>query len=110
MLLSRVKTRMREVRGARATHTLVLGLWTKMPRFSQETRSRVVLLRKKGFSVGQIRERLKEDSVVVSRRALFKLFAKYRRTGTVADLQRAARPRKLTTEHAVSVHRRGHDR
>ena len=69
-----------------------------MPRLSQETRSRVVLLGKKGFSVRQIRERLKEDGVVISRRALFKLFAKYRRTGTVADLQRAARPGKLTTE------------
>ena len=67
MLLSRVKTCTREVRGARATRTFVLELWAKMLRLSQETRSRVVLLRKKGFSVGQIRERLKEDGIVVSR-------------------------------------------
>lgn len=70
-----------------------------MPRLSKETRSRVVLLRSKGFSVGKIRKRLEEDGIHVSRRALFKLFAKHRRTGTVADLPRAARPKKLTTEH-----------
>lgn len=69
-----------------------------MPRLSRETRSRVVLLKSKGFSVKRIEERLKEDGICVSRRSLFKLFAKHRRTGTVADLPRPARPKKLSTE------------
>ena len=65
----------------------------KMPRLSKETRSRVVLLKGKGFSAARIKKRLEEDGIFVSRRALFKLFAKYARTGTVADLPHAARPR-----------------
>ena len=57
-----------------------------------------MLLKGKGFSAAKIKKRLEEDGIFVSRRALFKLFAKYARTGTVADLPRAARPRKLSTE------------
>ena len=70
----------------------------EMPRLTKETRSRVVLLKSKGFSFGRIKKRLEEDGVFVSRRALLKLLAKYRRTGTVADLPRSARPRKLFAE------------
>ena len=69
-----------------------------MTRLAKTTRTRAVLLRSKGFTVKRIQERLKEDGVLVSSRALFKLFAKHRKTGTVADLPQATRPTKLSRE------------
>ena len=71
------------------------SLQCTMTRLSKETRSRVVLLKSKGF---KIEKRLSDDEVVVSRRTLFKLFAKHRRTGSVGDLPRATIPRLLSKQ------------
>ena len=69
-----------------------------MPRLTKEARTRAIRLRSSGYTVKKIKERLKEDGDDVSSRALFKLFSKHRKTGSVADLLRAARPTKLSKE------------
>ena len=74
-----------------------------MTRLAKTARTRAVLLRSKGFTVKRIQERLKEDGVLVSSTALFKFFAKHRKTGTVADLPRATRPTKLSREQYTFI-------
>ena len=44
-----------------------------MPRLDVETRRRVVLLRKAGYRVRDIKERLVEERIVVSERSIHKL-------------------------------------
>ena len=57
-----------------------------VPRIDVETRRRAVLLRRSGYSIAQIRERLKEENIKISSQALFNLMKKYNETGKLMDL------------------------
>jgi len=69
-----------------------------MPRIDIDTRRRVIVLKQSGYSISQIRKRLKEENIVISCQALFNLVKKYKETGKLIDLYRRKRPRKLTNE------------
>ena len=66
-----------------------------MAKLSNETRQRVVTLYSKGHSVIEIRRRLNEENITISRQALHKLIRSYR-MGTLSQV----RPRqgKITEE------------
>lgn len=58
-----------------------------MPRMSMETRTRVVFLSEAGFSVGEIKSRLAEEGVLVSKTSLCLLLRRYRERVTLKDLR-----------------------
>ena len=71
-----------------------------MPRLDVSTRVRVVVLRQKGHSVAEIRERLIEEGNPVSSVSIYKLLKKYECTGSVVDLNRKPSiPKILQSEH-----------
>ena len=69
-----------------------------MPRLSVTTRKRVIILRRQGYSLSEIRNRLDEEDIDVSIRNLQRLCVKFDRFHTVENLPRVARPRLLTSE------------
>ena len=69
-----------------------------MPRISVETRKRVCVLRESGLLLEKIRKRQSEELIEVSRVAPHKLWEKYNKTGTVADLPRWGPTPKLSRE------------
>ena len=71
-----------------------------MPRMNMSTRVRVIILRQKGYSVSQIRDRLLEEETPVSLVSIYKLLKKFERTGSVRDCKRkASTPKLLRPEH-----------
>ena len=70
-----------------------------MPRLSVETRHRICHLRKAGLSSSEIRKRLMQEGVQISRTSLYNLWRKYRDTGTVVDRHRRKQPSKLNADH-----------
>lgn len=74
-----------------------------MPRLDIETRRRVITLRRVGYSVADIRKRLKEENITISLQALFNLIRKHNDTGRIMDLPRRARPRKLNDDMMAFV-------
>ncbi len=70
-----------------------------MGRMSSDTRARVVWMRRAGFSIMTIRERLLEEGIKVSRKSLHFLVKKYEQTHSIADRKRAPRKRQLSNEH-----------
>ena len=58
-----------------------------MPRKDVSTSERAVVLCEKGYGVGEIRTRLKEEGILVSLASIYKLLKKYECTGSVADPQ-----------------------
>lgn len=56
------------------------------------------MLKEAGYSVAEIRKRLNEENISISLQALFSLLKKYNEAGTLLDLPRRTRPRKLTEE------------
>ena len=59
------------------------------------TRRRILVLKGLGYSVSDITKRLNEENISISRQAIFNLIKKYRETGSLLDLSRRARDRKL---------------
>ena len=74
-----------------------------MPRLSFEARRRVAALYSRGYSVASISERLEDEGVDVSKRALYNLLNKIRLKGTVKDLPRRKRSRILTKEMMIYI-------
>lgn len=74
-----------------------------MPRLSVETRKRIVVLKETGHSVKVILKRLKEEDISVARAAVFKLLAKHRKYGSVADLKKPRPPKKLSKEQYIFI-------
>ena len=67
---------------------------------NMSTRVRVVILRQKGYSVSQIRDRLLEEETPVSLVSIYKLLKKFERTWNVRDCKRkASTPKLLHPEH-----------
>ena len=69
-----------------------------MPRLSIEARRRVISLYCSGYSIKTISQRLDQEGVEVSKRALYNLVKKYSLKGTVKDLPRRKRCSILTLE------------
>ena len=69
-----------------------------MARLSYETRERVITLYSRGYSLLEIRRRLREVNCPISVQALYNLLRKFREKGTVEDLPRRRRARKITEE------------
>jgi len=61
------------------------------------------MLSKKGFSLQEIKARLKEEGVHMSKTSLCLLLKKYRETGSVVDRPRARVHKKLTNQHYVFI-------
>ena len=74
-----------------------------MPRLSIEARFRVISLCLSGYSISAISQRLREENVFISQRALYSLVEKYRRKGTVWDSPRGKRPAVITEEMKVFI-------
>ena len=74
-----------------------------MPRLSFEARRRVAALYSRGYSVASISERLEDEGVDVSKRALYNLLNKIWLKGTVKDLPRRKRSRILTKEMMIYI-------
>ena len=69
-----------------------------MPRLSIEARRRIVSLYSCGYSVPVIVQRLEQEDVKVSKRAVYDLVKKFRLKGVVKDLPRRKKARILTGE------------
>ena len=74
-----------------------------MPRLSVATRKRVIILRRQGYSLSEIRYRLDEEGISVSIRSLQRLCVKFDTFHTVENLPRAARPRLLSCEMLATM-------
>ena len=74
-----------------------------MPRLSIEARRRIVLLYSCGCSVPSIVQRLEQEDVEVSKRAVYDLVKKFRLKGVVKDLPRRKKARILTYEMKMFI-------
>ena len=70
---------------------------------SLETRERVITLYSRGYTVPEIRRRLREENCAVSAQSLYNLLLKWCEKGTISDLPRSRRPRKITDEMRVLI-------
>ena len=59
-----------------------------MPRLNVSTRKRVIILRRQGYALKDVRRRLGEEGIVVSMRTLQRLCAKFKEMGTIQDIPR----------------------
>ena len=73
-----------------------------MPRLSIEARRRIVSLYSCGYSVPVIVQRLEQEDVKVSKRAVYDLVKKFRLKGVVKDLPRRKKARILTSRVIAS--------
>lgn len=73
-----------------------VSLLPAMTRLDIATRRRILVLKGLGYSVSDITKRLNEENISISRQAIFNLIRKYRETGSLLDLPRRARDKKLT--------------
>ena len=69
-----------------------------MGRMSVELRKRVIVLRSRGYSVGDIFRRFKEEKIPITRQSLYNLIEKFRVQQTVSDMPRRRRQRIITDE------------
>ena len=69
-----------------------------MPKISNYTRTRIELLHNQGFHLAGIFKTLKSKGLQVSLSGITRLIKKLRLTGSVADLPRSGRPKKLSME------------
>lgn len=69
-----------------------------MPRLSIKARRRIVSLHSLGYPVLSIIQRLEEENVVVSKRAIYHLLEKFRLKGVVIDLPKRKKARILTEQ------------
>ena len=70
-----------------------------MGRTSVDTRARVVWLWRAGYSVSNIRKRLLEEDIKVSRKSLYVLLKNYQQTSSIADRKKEPRRRLLGVQH-----------
>ena len=70
-----------------------------MGRLSIDVRSRIVNMRRANFKVKDIVDGLAEEGVKVSRTAVYNLLTKFKKTESIADMNRRARSRRLSEEH-----------
>ena len=68
-----------------------------MARLSIDSRTRIITLHLKGFSVLEIRKRLQEESICISHQSIHNLIAKYRDHRAIGDLPRKRRQHKIRT-------------
>ena len=74
-----------------------------MSRITVETRRRVIVLTRLGYSVSSIQRRFNEEGIFVSKKALYKLLQKYRRYGIVKDMSKPDPPRILNEEQMIFI-------
>ena len=74
-----------------------------MPRLSMETRKRVVILRKKGYSVDNIRTRQAEEQIFVSKMALCALMKKYEKHVSIRNLPKPKPPHILNFDQVKFI-------
>lgn len=74
-----------------------------MGRLSVESRKRVVTLRFKGYSIIDIRRRLKDENIVTSRQAIYNVVKKYQNHRMYKDLPAQRRKQKITEEMKVMI-------
>ena len=69
-----------------------------MPKISSYTRTRIELLHNQGFHPAGIFKSLKSEGLLVSLSSITRMIKKLRLTGSVANLPRSGRPKKLSME------------
>ena len=69
-----------------------------MPRLDLNTRKRVILLNRAGYSSSEICHRLREEDTIVTVRSVNRLLQKFRRYGCIRDLPRRKRQRIIREE------------
>ena len=74
-----------------------------MPRLDLASRRTAISLVMQGYSVMDVKKRLEEENVVVTRQSLYKLLRKHRTYHTYADLPRNAVPKKITPEMYLTI-------
>ena len=74
-----------------------------MPRLQVSTRKRVIILRRQGYSIREILNRLREEGTEVSIRSLQRLCVKFQIMHTVQDLPRNFKARLLTPEVVATI-------
>ena len=74
-----------------------------MPRFSIEARRRIVSLYSCGYFVPTIVQRLEQEKVAVSKRAVYNLVKKFRLNCVVKDLPRRKKARILTDDMKMFI-------
>jgi len=67
-----------------------------MVRLSIDARTRIITLHSKAFLVLEIRKRLQEENICISRQSIHNLIAKFRYDQAIGDLPRRRRQRKIT--------------
>ena len=70
-----------------------------MGRLSLETRSKVIVMKKNGYPVSEIQERLSQKGVTISKVSLYTLVKKYESTNLVKDMKRTPRSSLLDACH-----------
>ena len=74
-----------------------------MPRLDLASRRTAISLIVQGYSVMDVKKRLEEENVVITRQSLYKLLRKHRAYHTYADLPRNAVPKKITPEMYLTI-------
>ena len=69
-----------------------------MPKYSNYVRTQIELLHNQGLHPAGILKTLKGEGLVVSLSGITRMIKKFRLTGSVANLPRSGRPRKLSVE------------
>ena len=69
-----------------------------MPRLDLNTRKKVIILNRNGFSSTEIQRSLREEDVFVSHRSINRLLQKFRYHGSILDLPRKKRQKKINDE------------
>ena len=70
----------------------------KMPRLDLNTRKKIIILSRRGVSSSELHHRLKEEDIFVTHRSVNRLLQKFRCHGSILDLPRRKRQRKITDE------------
>ena len=79
-------------------HSRLNSLVVIMPKVSNYTRTRIELLNKQGLHPAEIFKLLKGEGLLVSFASVTRIIKKLKLTGSVANLLRCGRPRKLSVE------------
>ena len=74
-----------------------------MARLNLETRKRVIVLLRAGYSMRKIYDRLHDEGILLTLRSLYRLRKKFHQFHTISDLPRRKRSRKITMEMAQLI-------
>ena len=74
-----------------------------MTRLDIDSRRRIVILSKNGYTLREIKARLEEEGMHILKTSLCLLLKKYHETGSVVDQPRVKAPKKLTDAHYVFI-------